>query len=147
MAGSRQSGVRQSRVTRSGWAGPGAGGGVRKRFAADCGQGRPRGSRAERTSMPVAASAQVHPTAIVSPDAVVGEGVRIGPYSIVEGPVTIGPDCVLAPHVHLVGPLVLGSGNRVGTGTVIGTDPQHLAYTGQPSRTEIGDFNTFREYV
>jgi UDP-N-acetylglucosamine acyltransferase len=97
--------------------------------------------------MPVAASAQVHPTAIVSPDAVVGEGARIGPYSIVEGPVTIGPDCVLAPHVHLVGPLVLGRGNRVGTGTVIGTDPQHLAYKGEPSRTEVGDFNTFREHV
>jgi UDP-N-acetylglucosamine acyltransferase len=97
--------------------------------------------------MPVAASAQVHPTAIVSADALIGEGVRVGPYAIIDGPVTIGSDCVLGPHVHLVGPLVLGRGNQVGTGTVIGTDPQHLAYTGQPSRTEIGDFNTFREYV
>jgi UDP-N-acetylglucosamine acyltransferase len=97
--------------------------------------------------MPVAASAQVHPTALVSTDATVADGVRIGPYTVVEGPVTIGPDCNVGPHVHLVGPLVLGRGNQVGTGTVIGTDPQHLGYKGQPTRTEIGDFNVFREHV
>lgn len=97
--------------------------------------------------MPVAALAQIHPTAVVSPDATLDPNVRIGPYTVVEGPVTIGPDCVLGPHVHLVGPLVLGQGNKVGTGTVIGTEPQHLGYRGQLTRTEIGDFNTFREHV
>jgi UDP-N-acetylglucosamine acyltransferase len=91
--------------------------------------------------------AQIHPTAVVSPDAAVDPTVRIGPYTVIEGPVTIGPDCVLGPFVHLVGPLVLGRGNRVGTGTVIGTDPQHQAYRGQLTRTEIGEFNTFREHV
>src|SRR5947209_1573425 len=103
--------------------------------------------RSERKSMPVAASAQIHPTAIVSADALVGEGVRVGPYTVIDGPVTLGPECVVGPHVHLVGPLVLGPGNRIGTGTVIGTDPQHLSYQGQPTRTEVGDFNTFREHV
>jgi UDP-N-acetylglucosamine acyltransferase len=98
-------------------------------------------------SMPVAASAQIHPTAVLSADALVGENVRVGPYTVIEGPVTIGADCVIGPHVHLVGPLLLGRGNRVGTGTVIGTDPQHLSYQGQPTRTEIGDSNTFREHV
>jgi UDP-N-acetylglucosamine acyltransferase len=97
--------------------------------------------------MPVASSAQVHPSAILSPDAVLGDGVRVGPYSIIDGPVTLGSDCVLGPQVHLVGPLILGRGNRIGTGTVIGTDPQHLSYQGQPTRTEVGDFNTFREHV
>ena len=97
--------------------------------------------------MPAATSGQVHPTAIVSPDAVIGDGVRIGPYTVIDGPVTIGPGCVVGPHVHLVGPLVLGGGNQIGTGTVIGTDPQHLGYQGQPTRTEIGDFNVFREHV
>jgi UDP-N-acetylglucosamine acyltransferase len=97
--------------------------------------------------MPVAASAQVHPTAILSAEADVAAGVRIGPYTVIDGPVTLGPDCVLGPHVHLVGPLVLGRGNQIGTGTVIGTDPQHLGYGGQPTRTEIGDFNVLREHV
>lgn len=97
--------------------------------------------------MPVAASAQLHPTAIVSADADIADGVRIGPYTVIEGPVTIGPECVVGPHVHMIGPVVLGRGNQVGTGTVIGSDPQHLAYKGQPTRTEIGDFNVFREHV
>ena len=97
--------------------------------------------------MPVAASARVHPTAIVSTDADLADGVNVGPYSVIEGPVTVGTDCVIGPHVHLVGPLVLGRSNHVSTGTVIGSDPQHLAYKGQPTRTEIGDFNVFREHV
>ena len=91
--------------------------------------------------------AQIHPTAVVSPEARIDPSVRVDPYAVVEGPVTIGPGCVLGPQVHLVGPLVLGQGNRVGTGTVIGTDPQHLGYRGQPTRTEVGDFNVFREHV
>jgi UDP-N-acetylglucosamine acyltransferase len=90
---------------------------------------------------------QIHPTAVVSSEAIVSPGARIGPFSVVEGPVTIGPDCDIGPHVHLVGPLVIGQGNHIGTGTVIGTNPQHLGYQGQPTRTEIGDFNTFREHV
>lgn len=97
--------------------------------------------------MPVSASVQIHPTAIVSLEAQIADGVSIGPYVVIEGPVIIGPDSVIGPHVHLVGPLVLGRGNQVGTGTVIGTDPQHLGYTGQPTRTEVGEFNVFREHV
>jgi len=90
---------------------------------------------------------RIHPTAVVSPDATIAADVRIGPYSVLDGAVTVGQGCEIGPHVHLVGPLVIGQGNRIGTGTVIGTDPQHLGYTGQPTRTEIGDFNTFREHV
>jgi UDP-N-acetylglucosamine acyltransferase len=111
------------------------------------GQGGPGGPRSKGTSIPVAALAQIHPTAVVSPDATIDPNVRIGPYTVIEGAVAIGADCVLDPYVHLVGPLAMGKGNRIGTGTVIGTDPQHLAYRGQPTRTEVGDHNTFREHV
>lgn len=97
--------------------------------------------------MPVAASAHVHPTAILSAEADIAAGVRIGPYTVIEGSVAIAADCVVGPHVHLVGPLVIGRGNQIGTGTVIGTDPQHLGYTGQPTRTEIGECNVLREHV
>jgi len=97
--------------------------------------------------MPVAALAQIHPTAVIAPEATIDASARIGPYAVIDGPVTIGPDCVVGPFVQLVGPLVMGKGNRVGTGTVIGSDPQHLAYRGQPTRTEVGDDNTFREHV
>ena len=97
--------------------------------------------------MPVAPSARIHPTAIVSSEADVGASVEIGPYVVVDGPVTIGADCRISPHVYLVGPMVIGRANRIGAGTVIGTDPQHGGYRGEPSRTEIGDENIFREHV
>ena len=32
----------------------------------------------------------IHPTAIVDPGAVLGAGVTVGPYSIIDGNVTIG---------------------------------------------------------
>src|SRR5262245_11881696 len=97
--------------------------------------------------MPVASSAQIHATAIVSAEADVGPNVRIGPYVVIDGPVKIGSDCVIGPYVHLVGPLVIGQGNQIGTGSVIGSDPQHLGYKGEPTRTEVGDLNIFREHV
>jgi len=97
--------------------------------------------------MAIAPTAQVHPTAILSPEAVVAEGVQIGPYAILEGPVQIGPRCVIRPYAHLVGPLVMGQENKVFTGAVLGERPQHLKYQGEPTRLEIGDRNIFREAV
>ena len=46
--------------------------------------------------MPVASSAHVHPTAIISAEADISSDVHIGPYTIVEGAVTIGDGCLLA---------------------------------------------------
>jgi UDP-N-acetylglucosamine acyltransferase len=97
--------------------------------------------------MPIAPTAQVHPTAILSPEAEVGEGTQIGPYAILEGQVRIGPNCIIRPHVHLVGPLIMGCENQVFTGAVLGDRPQHLKYQGEPTRLEIGDHNVFREGV
>ena len=73
--------------------------------------------------------------------------VRIGPFAVIDGQVAIGSDCIVGPHVHLIGPLVLGQGNKIGAGTVIGGEPQHLGYRGEPTRTEVGNHNIFREHV
>jgi len=97
--------------------------------------------------MAIHPTAVIHPTAIVPPEASLAEGVRVGPYAIFDGPVTLGPGCVVGPHAHLIGPLTVGADNRIGTGCVFGGDPQHTAYAGQPASVEIGDRNTFREYV
>ena len=97
--------------------------------------------------MPVSATARVHPTALISAEATIGDHVEIGAFSVIEGPVTLGPDCAIATHVRLMGPLVMGRGNTVGSGAVFGDFPQHGGYRGEPTGTEIGDFNTFREHV
>jgi UDP-N-acetylglucosamine acyltransferase len=90
---------------------------------------------------------QVHPTAIVSGESELGEGVVIGPYAILEGPVQLGPGCVIRPHAFLCGPIKMGRGNIVFPGAVIGERPQHLKYNDEPTGVEIGHHNVFRENV
>ncbi len=97
--------------------------------------------------MTIAQSAQIHPTALVSPEADLADGVRVGPYAVIEGKVTVGPDCVVRPGAVLIGPLTMGRNNTVYSGAVLGEAPQHLKYENEPTRLEIGDHNIFREHV
>jgi len=101
------------------------------------------------SSEPVAAckAARIHPTAVVSEEARLGEGVVVGAYVVIEGPVTIGPGCVLRPHATVCGPLTMGQNNIVYSGAVLGERPQHLKYNDEPTTVEIGDYNIFREHV
>jgi UDP-N-acetylglucosamine acyltransferase len=91
--------------------------------------------------------ARLHPTAVVSTEAVLADDVVVGPFAVIDGPVALGPGCVVGPHCHLIGELAVGANNRFHAGCVIGDAPQHLGYDGSPTRTEIGDGNTFREHV
>jgi len=92
-------------------------------------------------------SVSIHPTAIGSPEAELGLGVEIGPYTILDGAVRLGAGCVVRAHAHLIGPLAMGQNNQVFTGAVVGERPQHLKYAGEPTGVEIGDDNIFRENV
>ncbi len=91
--------------------------------------------------------AEIHPTALVSPDAVLGEGVRIGPYAVVHGGAVIGDGTVIDAHAVIYGCVRLGRNNYVGCGAVLGGEPQDLSFKGQETWVEIGDGNTIREYV
>jgi UDP-N-acetylglucosamine acyltransferase len=97
--------------------------------------------------MPGAETARIHPTAVISAMAELADDVQVGPYAVIEGRVCIGPGSVVRPHVHLIGPLTLGRNNLVCTGAVLGERPQHLKYNDEPTGTEIGDDNIFREHV
>jgi UDP-N-acetylglucosamine acyltransferase len=92
-------------------------------------------------------TSKIHPTAIVDPRAELGDNVSIGAFVIIEGAVKIGNDCTIRAKAHLIGPLTMGQKNDVGIGCVFGDRPQHLGYDGSETGTEIGDGNTFREYV
>jgi UDP-N-acetylglucosamine acyltransferase len=97
--------------------------------------------------MPIARSARVHPTALIDPAADLADDVQVGPYVVVEGPVEVGPGCVLKAGAHLIGPLRLGPGNQVYSHAVLGEQPQHTKYAGEPTGLEIGEHNIFREHV
>jgi len=92
-------------------------------------------------------SFRIHPTAIVSAEARLADDVTVGPYTVIDGPVTLGPGCRIGPFVQLIGTLAMGQGNVVHAHCVLGDAPQHLGYKDEPTRTVIGDFNTFREGV
>jgi UDP-N-acetylglucosamine acyltransferase len=89
----------------------------------------------------------IHPTAVVSSEARIAEGVSIGPCTVIDGPVSIARGCSIGPHVHLIGPLEIGERNTFDAGAVIGGAPQHIGYRGESTRVVIGDRNTFREHV
>lgn len=88
-----------------------------------------------------------HSTAVISPEAKLAPDVTVGPFAVIEGPVTVGPGCTIAARAHLIGPLTLGANNQIHSGAVIGGDPQHLGYKGEPTNVEIGDGNIFREHA
>src|SRR4051812_3522708 len=90
---------------------------------------------------------QVHPTAIVDPKAEIGAGTIIGPYCIVEAAVVLGPDSWLQHHVTFCGPTTVGAQNKFYAYCSIGQRTQDLKYEGEPTYLEIGNENTFREFV
>ncbi len=90
---------------------------------------------------------KVHPKAIIHEKASLGSGVSVGPYCTVGEAVEIGADCELISHVVLGGPTRVGEKNRFFPYASVGLDPQDLKYKGEPTRLEIGDHNTFREFV
>ena len=87
-----------------------------------------------------AASVGVHPSAVVSPDARLGQGVEIGPLAVVEAGAVIGDHArigahcvvergaVIGQHTRLAPRVVFGHGCRIGargivhSGVVIGAD-------------------------
>jgi UDP-N-acetylglucosamine acyltransferase len=89
----------------------------------------------------------IHPTAIVHPKAKVGAGCEIGPYCIVGEHVTLGAKCKLHSHVVIDGHTTFGSQNEIFPFASIGLKTQDLKWKGGVTRTQIGDRNTFREYV
>lgn len=89
----------------------------------------------------------IHPTAIVAETAVIGDGTKIGPYCIVGASVVLGEGNLLTSHVIIDGHTTIGKNNKIFSYAVIGTDPQDLKFSGEPTRLRIGDNNTIREFV
>jgi len=89
----------------------------------------------------------IHPTAIIDARAKIPSSCSIGPHCIIGADVELGADCELVSNVILEGPTVIGSANRFFPFCSIGLGPQDLSYNGEPTRLEIGNHNTIREFV
>lgn len=83
---------------------------------------------------------------MVDPQARLAADVTVGPYSIIGADVEIGPATQVGPHVVIAGHTRIGSRNRIYQFCSIGEAPQDKKYNGEPTRLEIGDDNTIREF-
>jgi UDP-N-acetylglucosamine acyltransferase len=90
---------------------------------------------------------EVHPTALVAKGAELGEGVFVGPYSIV------GPKVKLHDGVRLISHVVIDGVTEIGADTIVhpfaslGGVPQHTAYKGEETQLIVGARNVIREHV
>jgi len=87
-----------------------------------------------------------HPTALIHPDARLADDVEVGAYSIIGERVEIGAGTSIGPHVVIGGHTRIGANNRIFQFCSLGEIPQDMKYAGEPTRLEIGDHNTIREF-
>ena len=85
--------------------------------------------------------------AVVDPAARLATDVTVGPFSVIGAEVEIGAGTWIGPHVVIQGPTRIGRDNRIYQFSSLGEIPQDKKYGGEPTRLEIGDRNTIREFV
>jgi UDP-N-acetylglucosamine acyltransferase len=89
----------------------------------------------------------IHATAIVDPQAKLGNGVIIGPFCHVGPHVTLEDNVHLVSHVSLANHVHVGEGTKIFPFSAIGQDPQHRSFHGEPSWVKIGPRCLIREHV
>ncbi|MCK5242465.1 acyl-ACP--UDP-N-acetylglucosamine O-acyltransferase [bacterium] len=89
----------------------------------------------------------IHSTAIVHPQAQLGEDVEIGPGAIINAEAQIGDRTQVGAYALVDKWTTVGCDNKIFTGAIVGSECQDLKYRGEKSFAKIGDRNTIREYV
>jgi UDP-N-acetylglucosamine acyltransferase len=89
---------------------------------------------------------RIHPTAVIEAGANLAGDVDVGPYAVIGAHVEIGERCRIGAHTVITGHTRLGAGNVIYHFASIGEAPQDKKYGGEPTRLEIGENNTIREF-
>ncbi|TDJ79983.1 MAG: acyl-ACP--UDP-N-acetylglucosamine O-acyltransferase [Planctomycetota bacterium] len=90
---------------------------------------------------------KIHPTAVIATGAELGAGVEIGPHTVVGPNVRIGDRTRIGAQVVIDGVTRIGEDNVISGQASLGGPPQDFSYKGEPTRLEIGDRNTIREFI
>ncbi len=91
--------------------------------------------------------AHIHPTALVDAQAQLADDVSVGPYTTIGPNVVIGAGTSIAAHCVIEGHTTIGRDNKIFQFASLGADPQDKKYKGEPTRLDIGDRNTIREFT
>ncbi|RPI62416.1 MAG: acyl-[acyl-carrier-protein]--UDP-N-acetylglucosamine O-acyltransferase, partial [Ignavibacteriales bacterium] len=89
----------------------------------------------------------IHPTAIVSSKAKLGENNIVGPYTIIEDDVEIGNDCQIGPHVVIYDGARIANRVKINQGASIAHKPQDLKFGNEQTYFYIGDDTVIHEFV
>ena len=92
-------------------------------------------------------SVTIHPTAMVEKGAELGVDVEVGAFCFIGPRVKASDGCKFRPYSYIIGDTLIGKKNEFFPFTSIGAEPQDISYDGTETSLEIGDGNTFREYV
>jgi UDP-N-acetylglucosamine acyltransferase len=90
---------------------------------------------------------RIHPTAVVDPSAELGSDIEVGPFALIGPGCVLGDGCVIAPRATLERDVILAPRVRVGSGSVLGGEPQDLKFRGEHTTVEIGEGTVIREYT
>ena len=83
---------------------------------------------------------------VIHPEAKIGKGVTIGPFTTIAADVVIGDGTWIAPHVSIMDGVRMGRNCKVFQGAIVGSTPQDLKFRGEKTFLEIGDNTILREY-
>ncbi|MCA1323534.1 acyl-ACP--UDP-N-acetylglucosamine O-acyltransferase [Herbaspirillum sp. alder98] len=90
---------------------------------------------------------RIHPTAVIAPGAQLDSSVEVGPFTVIGPDVRIDAGTRIGPHVVIEGHTTIGRDNQIFQFGSIGAAPQDKKYADEPTRLEIGDRNSIREFV
>jgi len=89
----------------------------------------------------------IHPTAIVSSKAKLGQNLEIGPYSVIYDDVEIDDNCRIGPHVVIYDGARIGKNVKIFQSSSVSNIPQDLKFGGEKSLLVIGNNTIIRESV
>ena len=89
----------------------------------------------------------IHSLSVVHPNAKIGAGVTVGPFTTIEEDVEIGEGSDIGPNVTIYSGARIGKNVRIFPGAVVAAIPQDLKFRGEFSTAVVGDGTTIREFV
>lgn len=89
----------------------------------------------------------IHPTAIVSNKAEIGNNVKIGSNVVVEDDVLIGNNCEIRSGAIISNGARIGNNVKIFSYAIISAEPQDLKYNNELTYSYIGDNTVVREFA
>lgn len=89
----------------------------------------------------------ISPLAHISPDAILGNNVKVDPFAVIHEDVRIGDGTHIMSGAVIMNGTTIGKECLIFPGAVLGAIPQDLKFIGEKTTVEIGDHTTIRECV